>query len=96
MALPALLLVLMAGLAFANGANDVSKGVATLVGSALLWNSLLTLLLAVLMAVPLFVHTVVEEVLFEQHFGDAYRDYQRRVPRLVPFVRGVAAADPFR
>ena len=59
---------------------------ATIVGAALLWNSLLTLALAALMAVPLHFHTVYEEALFEQHFGDAYRDYQRRVPRLVPFV----------
>jgi len=60
---------------------------ATLLGAALLWNSLITLLLAALMAVPLFLHTVYEEALFEQHFGDAYRDYQRRVPRLVPLAR---------
>jgi protein-S-isoprenylcysteine O-methyltransferase Ste14 len=61
--------------------------VTTILGAALLWNSLLTLVLAALMAVPLFFHTVYEEALFEQHFGDAYRAYQRRVPRLVPFAR---------
>ena len=58
----------------------------TMLGGALLWNSLLTLALAVLMAAPLYFHTVFEEALFEQHFGDAYRVYQRRVPRLVPFA----------
>jgi protein-S-isoprenylcysteine O-methyltransferase Ste14 len=58
-----------------------------LLGSALVWNSLLTLALAALFAVPLFLHTVYEEHLFERHFGDAYSDYQRRVPRLVPRPR---------
>ena len=55
-------------------------------GSALVWNSLLTLILAALMAVLLFLHTVYEETLFEAHFGGAYFDYERRVPRLVPFL----------
>jgi len=61
--------------------------VTTILGGALLWNSLLTLILAALMALPLFFHTVYEELLFEQHFGAAYREYQRRVPRLVPWSR---------
>ena len=60
-------------------------GLVAFLGSAMVWNSLLTLVLAVLFVVPLFFHTVYEE--FEHHFGDAYFDYQRRVPRLVPFVR---------
>jgi protein-S-isoprenylcysteine O-methyltransferase Ste14 len=58
----------------------------TLFGSALAWQSLLTLGLALLMSMTLFFHTVYEELLFERHFGDAYRDYRRRVPRLVPFA----------
>ena len=60
---------------------------ATVLGAALAWDSLLTLLLAALFVLPLFMHTVYEESLFEQHFGDAYHDYERRVPRLVPFAR---------
>jgi protein-S-isoprenylcysteine O-methyltransferase Ste14 len=58
-----------------------------LLGAALAWDSVLTLLLALLLAVPFCFHTVYEEALFGQHFGEAYRDYQRRVPRLVPFTR---------
>jgi len=56
-------------------------------GSALAWDSALTLVLACLLVVPLFFHTVYEEAMFEQHFGAAYVEYQRRVPRLVPFAR---------
>lgn len=56
-------------------------------GAALAWDSVLTLLLVSLLVVPFFIHTVYEETLFGRHFGEAYRDYQRRVPRLVPFVR---------
>jgi protein-S-isoprenylcysteine O-methyltransferase Ste14 len=58
-----------------------------ILGSALTWNSTLTLILAALLAVPFFLHTVYEESLFEHHFGEAYFEYQKRVPRLVPFVR---------
>jgi protein-S-isoprenylcysteine O-methyltransferase Ste14 len=60
--------------------------VATL-GSALVWNSALTLLLGALLAVPFWFHTVFEELLFEKHFGDEFRAYRDRVPRLVPFYR---------
>jgi protein-S-isoprenylcysteine O-methyltransferase Ste14 len=56
-------------------------------GAALTWNSLSTLMLALLLAVPFFLHTVYEEALFERHFGAAYLDHQRRVPRLTPFLR---------
>ena len=56
-------------------------------GAALVWDSLLTLLLALLLVLPFLFHTVYEEALFEQHFGEPYRDYERRVPRLVPFAR---------
>ena len=56
-------------------------------GAALAWDSVLTLLLALLLVVPFFIHTVYEETLFEQHFDEAYSDYQRRVPRLVLFTR---------
>ena len=55
-------------------------------GSAIAWDSALTLLLALLLTMTLFFHTVYEESLFERHFGDAWRDYRRRVPRLVPFT----------
>jgi len=58
-----------------------------LLGSALTWNSLLTLALTALIAIPLFFHTVYEESLFEHHFGAPYLDYQRRVPRIVPFLK---------
>jgi protein-S-isoprenylcysteine O-methyltransferase Ste14 len=58
-----------------------------LYGSALAWNSLLTLLLALLLSMTLCFHTIYEELLFDRHFGDAYREYRRRVPRLVPFTR---------
>jgi len=61
--------------------------VVMVLGAALAWDSLLTLLLALLLLVPFFFHTVYEEALFEKHFGEAYREYQRRVPRLVPFAR---------
>jgi protein-S-isoprenylcysteine O-methyltransferase Ste14 len=54
-------------------------------GSALAWDSALTLLLALLLTMTLFFHTVYEEMLFERHFGDAWRDYRRRVPRFLPF-----------
>ncbi len=60
--------------------------VGALAGSALVWDSLLTMALAVVLLVPFWRHTVIEETLFIQHFGDAYRRYQRRVPRLVPFA----------
>jgi protein-S-isoprenylcysteine O-methyltransferase Ste14 len=60
-------------------------------GSALVWNSLFTLILAVLFVIPLFLHTVYEEHLFERHFGEAYFDYERRVPRLAPFIRPLSA-----
>ncbi len=53
----AIILALILGLAFANGANDVSKGIATLVGSgvtdyrrAVLWGSLWTVAGGVLAA----------------------------------------------
>ena len=59
----------------------------TMIGSALVWNSLLTLALAALFAGALFFHTVYEESLFEHHFGEPYLRYQARVPRLVPFTR---------
>lgn len=55
-------------------------------GSALAWNSSVTLVLALLLSLTLFFHTVYEESLFEGHFGAAWRDYRRRVPRLVPFA----------
>jgi protein-S-isoprenylcysteine O-methyltransferase Ste14 len=54
-------------------------------GTALVWNSALTLLLAGLMAVPFTFHTVYEELLLEQHFGERFHAYRERVPRLVPF-----------
>lgn len=55
-------------------------------GSALVWNSLLTMALAVVVILPLWVHTVIEERIFVAHFGDAYRRYRLRVPRLIPFA----------
>lgn len=61
--------------------------IAAIAGSALVWNSALTLLLAALLVIPFWFHTVFEELLFEQHFGDEFREYRRRVPRLVPFWR---------
>lgn len=61
--------------------------VIAIVGSALTWNSLLTLVLGVLLVAPLWFHTHYEELLFEQHFGDEFRTYRERVPRLVPFSR---------
>jgi protein-S-isoprenylcysteine O-methyltransferase Ste14 len=68
--------------------HPIYTGIVTaLIGSALVWNSTLTLILAVLMVVPFFLHTVYEESLFEHHFGEPYFEYQRRVPRLVPFAR---------
>lgn len=57
------------------------------VGAALVWNSLLTILLAVMLGVLFFFHTVYEESLFEHHFGAAYFEYERRVPRIIPFAR---------
>ena len=60
-------------------------GLAMVYGSALGWDSALTLLLALLLTLTLFFHTVYEESPFERHFGDAWRDDRRRVPRLVPF-----------
>jgi protein-S-isoprenylcysteine O-methyltransferase Ste14 len=65
------------------------------IGTALAWNSGLTLLLALLFAVPLFLHTVYEEHLFERHFGAAYFEYQKRVPRLVPLA-GTGSPRPAR
>ncbi len=61
--------------------------VLAIVGAALAWDSLLTLILAALLVLPFFVQTVYEESLFEKHFGAAYHEYQARVPRLVPFAR---------
>lgn len=60
--------------------------VAAFAGSALVWDSRLTLALAVAVVAPLWRHTVIEERLFVAHFGEAYRRYQRRVPRMVPFA----------
>ncbi len=57
------------------------------VGAALAWDSLPTLVLAALLAPLFFIHTAYEESMFERHFGAAYLDYQSRVPRLVPFAR---------
>lgn len=59
---------------------------AAVAGSALVWDSALTLALAAVLVVPFARHTAIEETLFVGHFGDAYRRYQRRVPRLVPFA----------
>lgn len=60
---------------------------AAVTGSALVFDSLLTLLLAVALMVPFYLHTLIEEELFERHFGDAWRRYRARVPRFVPFTR---------
>lgn len=59
--------------------------VIAVVGSALAWNSALTLALAILFVVPFWFHTYYEELLFEQHFGDEFKAYRERVPRLLPF-----------
>jgi protein-S-isoprenylcysteine O-methyltransferase Ste14 len=59
---------------------------AAVAGSALVWDSALTLALAAAFAAAFWRHAVVEERLFVQHFGEAYRRYQRRVPRLVPLA----------
>ena len=61
--------------------------IAAVAGSAMVFDSLLTLALAVALGVPFYLHTVIEEELFERHFGDAWRRYRARVPRLVPFTR---------
>jgi protein-S-isoprenylcysteine O-methyltransferase Ste14 len=68
--------------------------VLAMAGSALVWNSALTLLLAALMTVPFAFHTVYEEVLLEQHFGERFRAYRERVPRLVPFTGGRSPRSP--
>jgi protein-S-isoprenylcysteine O-methyltransferase Ste14 len=66
--------------------HPIYTGVIAMVGgSALVWDSALTLALAIVLVAPLWRHTVIEERLFVEHFGDAYRRYQRRVPRLVPW-----------
>ncbi len=73
---------------YALSRHPMYTGIVLMVlGAALTWNSLLTLLLGLSLVAPFFLHTVYEETMFEQHFGAAYLDYQRRVPRLLPFTR---------
>ncbi len=60
---------------------------AMLLGAALAWNSLVTLVLAALMIPLAYSHTRYEEPLLEAHFGEAYREYRQRVPRLLPWPR---------
>jgi protein-S-isoprenylcysteine O-methyltransferase Ste14 len=57
-----------------------------LAGSALVWNSALTLALAALLSIPFAFHTAIEEPMLEQHFGERYREYRGRVPRMIPFA----------
>jgi len=61
--------------------------IAALVGSALVWDSALTLALAAVFAWSFTVHARAEEALFEAHFGEASAAYRRRVPRLLPWPR---------
>ena len=63
-------------------------GLAMIVGCALAWRSVGTLVLAVALALPFWLHTAIEEPMFAEHFGEAYREYRKRVPRLVPGWRG--------
>jgi protein-S-isoprenylcysteine O-methyltransferase Ste14 len=60
---------------------------AALAGSALVWDSALTLALGACFAVTFTLHTRAEEALFAAHFGPAFAAYRRRVPRLLPWPR---------
>ena len=61
--------------------------VAAVAGSALVWDSALTLALAAVFAGSFVLHTRAEEALFAAHFGEAFAAYRRRVPRLLPWPR---------
>jgi protein-S-isoprenylcysteine O-methyltransferase Ste14 len=68
--------------------HPMYTGMLTMVlGAALVWDNVPTLVLAALLVVPFVLQVRYEEPLLEAHFGEAYRDYRRRVPRLLPFAR---------
>lgn len=68
--------------------HPIYTGLVTAVaGSALVWDSALTLALAAVFAASFTLHARAEEALFAAHFGEAFAAYRRRVPRLLPWPR---------